>query len=111
MKIEKDKVRILGGLMGGQTTRRALGAAGRERRPQELAGQGSRPHERPAPRHADLTGALKYGYHDLRPALERSSARETTMRVAAGAVCKHFLAQFGIRIGGYVCSMAVLRRV
>ena len=42
---------------------------------------------------------------DLRPALERASARETTMRVAAGAVCKHFLAQFGIIVGGYVSSI------
>jgi len=48
---------------------------------------------------------VKYGYQDLRPALERASARETTMRVAAGAVCKHFLAQFGIIVGGYVRSI------
>jgi chorismate synthase len=59
----------------------------------------------PRPGHADLTGAVKYGYKDLRPALERASARETTMRVAAGAVCKHFLAQFGIIVGGYVKSI------
>jgi chorismate synthase len=59
----------------------------------------------PRPGHADLTGAVKYGYKDLRPALERASARETTMRVAAGAVCKHFLAQFGIVVGGYVASI------
>jgi chorismate synthase len=59
----------------------------------------------PRPGHADLTGAVKYGYKDLRPALERASARETTMRVAAGAVCKHFLAQFGIIVGGYVSSI------
>jgi chorismate synthase len=59
----------------------------------------------PRPGHADLTGAVKYGYRDLRPALERASARETTMRVAAGAVCKHFLSQFGIIVGGYVSSI------
>ncbi len=59
----------------------------------------------PRPGHADLTGAVKYGYKDLRPALERASARETTMRVAAGAVCKHFLSQFGIIVGGYVSSI------
>ena len=59
----------------------------------------------PRPGHADLTGAVKYGYRDLRPALERASARETTMRVAVGAVCKHFLAQFGIIVGGYVSSI------
>jgi len=65
-------------------------------------GDAARAVTRPRPGHADLTGAVKYGYRDLRPTLERSSARETTMRVAAGAVCKHFLSQFGIVVGGYV---------
>jgi len=63
------------------------------------------PMTAPRPGHADLTGAVKYGYRDLRPALERASARETTMRVAAGAVCRHFLHQFGILVGGYVTSI------
>jgi chorismate synthase len=63
----------------------------------------------PRPGHADLTGAVKYGYKDLRPALERASARETAMRVAVGAVCKHFLSQFGIRIGGYVVSLGTVQ--
>jgi chorismate synthase len=63
----------------------------------------------PRPGHADLTGAVKYGYKDLRPALERASARETTMRVAVGAVCKHFLAHFGILIGGYVTSIGEIQ--
>jgi chorismate synthase len=48
---------------------------------------------------------VKYGYRDLRPALERASARETAMRVAVGAVCKQLLAGFGIRVGGYVVSI------
>ncbi len=59
----------------------------------------------PRPGHADLTGAVKYGYNDLRPALERASARETAMRVAVGAVCKQFLSKFGIQIGGYVLAI------
>jgi chorismate synthase len=59
----------------------------------------------PRPGHADLTGALKYGYPDLRPALERASARETAARVAAGAVCRQFLANFGIKVGGYVSAI------
>jgi chorismate synthase len=59
----------------------------------------------PRPGHADLTGALKYGYPDLRPALERASARETAARVAVGAVCRQFLAQFNIQVGGYVASI------
>jgi chorismate synthase len=53
----------------------------------------------PRPGHADLAGALKYGYSDLRLSLERASARETTARVAVGAVCRKLLAQFGIRAG------------
>ncbi len=68
-------------------------------------GKAVEPMTAPRPGHADLTGAVKYGYKDLRPALERASARETTMRVAVGAVCKHFLAQFGIVVGGYVASI------
>ena len=63
------------------------------------------PMTTPRPGHADLTGAIKYGYHDLRLALERASARETTMRVAVGAVCKKLLAEFGIVIGGYVVQI------
>src|SRR5687767_6787505 len=68
-------------------------------------GKAVEPMSSPRPGHADLTGAVKYGYKDLRPALERASARETTMRVAVGAVCKHFLAQFGMIVGGYVASI------
>jgi chorismate synthase len=63
------------------------------------------PMTAPRPGHADLTGAVKYGYNDLRPSLERASARETTMRVAVGAICKTFLAEFGIIVGGYVRSI------
>jgi chorismate synthase len=59
----------------------------------------------PRPGHADLTGAVKYGYRELRLALERASARETTMRVAVGAACRALLAQFGIVVGGYVTSI------
>ena len=50
----------------------------------------------PRPGHADLTGAVKYGYRDLRLALERASARETAARVAVGAICKALLGQFGV---------------
>ncbi len=59
----------------------------------------------PRPGHADLTGAVKYGYRDLRLALERASARETAARVAAGAVCRRLLAEFDILIGSYVVSV------
>lgn len=105
MKIEKDKVRILGGVMGGLTTGGPLALLVGNADHIHWGGKSIDPMTTPRPGHADLTGALKYGYHDLRPALERASARETTMRVAAGAVCKHFLAQFGITIGGYVRAL------
>jgi len=68
-------------------------------------GRAVEPMTAPRPGHADLTGAVKYGYHDLRPALERASARETTMRTAVGAVCKAFLSQFGMVVGGYVSAI------
>lgn len=58
--------------------------------------------ERPRPGHADLVGGMKYRHEDLRNVLERSSARETAIRVAIGAVCKQFLEQLGINLVGYV---------
>jgi chorismate synthase len=48
---------------------------------------------------------VKYGFNDLRPALERASARETAARVAMGAVCKALLTEFDVRVGGYVCAI------
>ncbi|MBI5409645.1 MAG: chorismate synthase [Nitrospirae bacterium] len=60
---------------------------------------------RPRPGHADLSGALKYNTHDIRNILERSSARETAARVAAGAVAKKFLSEFGIQIISYVTGI------
>jgi chorismate synthase len=102
MKIEKDSVQILGGVMGGLTTGAPIALLVENSDHANWRGKAVGPMTAPRPGHADLTGAVKYGYRDLRPALERASARETTMRVAAGAVCKHFLAHFGIVIGGYV---------
>ncbi|MBI3362266.1 MAG: chorismate synthase, partial [Chloroflexi bacterium] len=55
--------------------------------------------------HADLTGATKYGYGDLRFALERASARETAARVAVWAVCRKLLGEFGIKVGSYVTEI------
>jgi chorismate synthase len=63
----------------------------------------------PRPGHADLTGAVKYGYRELRLSLERASARETTMRVAVGGICKKLLAEFGIHIGGYVVQIGAVQ--
>ncbi len=105
MKIEKDSVQILGGVMAGETTGAPVALLVENADHVKWKGKAIEPMTAPRPGHADLTGAVKYGYRDLRPALERASARETTMRVAAGAVCKQFLEQFGIAVGGYVSSI------
>lgn len=109
MKIERDSVQILGGVMAGQTTGAPIAMLIANADHAKWKGKPIEPMTAPRPGHADLTGAVKYGYRDLRPALERASARETAMRVAVGAVCKHLLAQFGIRIGGYVLSIGTVQ--
>jgi chorismate synthase len=102
MKIEHDHVQILGGVMDGQTIGAPIALQVVNTDHARWKGRAMEPMTAPRPGHADLTGAMKYGYADLRPALERASARETASRVAVGAVCKHFLAQFGMQVGGYV---------
>ncbi|WP_448335370.1 chorismate synthase [Bellilinea sp.] len=109
MKIEQDRAQILGGVMDGKTTGAPLAVFIENRDHSRWKGKPIRRFTIPRPGHADLSGVLKYGYDDLRPALERASARETAARVAAGAVCRHLLAQFGIRIGGYVASIGEIR--
>lgn len=64
---------------------------------------------RPRPGHADLAGAIKYGRRDMRDILERSSARETAMRVALGAIAKKFLSEFGITLGSYVLRIGKIQ--
>jgi len=105
MKIEKDTVQIPGGVMADETTGAPIALLVQNDDHVKWKGKQVEPMTAPRPGHADLTGAVKFGYKDLRPALERASARETTMRVAVGAVCKHFLSQFGIVVGGYVSSI------
>jgi chorismate synthase len=105
MKIEKDTVKILGGVMAGETTGAPIAMLVENADHIKWKGKEIEPMTAPRPGHADLTGAVKYGYKDLRPALERASARETTMRVAVGAICKQFLSRFGIIVGGYVASI------
>ncbi len=105
MKLEQDQAQILSGVMAGLTTGAPLAFTIANRDHEKWRAKGIPPFTRPRPGHADLTGAVKYGYTDLRPALERASARETAARVAVGAACRLFLAQFGIQVGGYVCSI------
>jgi chorismate synthase len=105
MKLESDAVRILGGVMEGKTTGAPVAMLIENRDHVKWRGRAVAPFTIPRPGHADLSGAVKYGYKDLRPALERASARETAARVAAGAICKAFLAELGIQVGGYVCAI------
>jgi chorismate synthase len=105
MKLEHDEAQILGGVMEGKTTGSPLSVLVPNHDHENWCGKAIEPLTTPRPGHADLTGAIKYGYRDLRFALERASARETAARVAVGAVCKHLLAQFGIKIGGYVVAI------
>ncbi len=105
MKMERDRVQILGGVMAGVTIGAPLGMLIQNLNHEHWRGQAIDPFTTPRPGHVDLTAAVKYGYRDLRPGLERASARETAARVAVGAVCRHLLAQFGITIGGYVTAI------
>lgn len=105
MKMEHDTAQITGGIMAGVTTGAPISFLIQNKDHKNWKGKAVDAFTTPRPGHADLTGVVKYGYNDLRPSLERASARETAARVAVGAVCKHFLAQFGIRVFGYVVSI------
>jgi chorismate synthase len=105
MKIEHDEARILGGVMADVTTGAPLAMLIDNRDHEKWRGKAVEALTAPRPGHADLSGAIKYGLGDLRPALERASARETAARVAVGAACRQFLTQFGITVGGYVVSI------
>jgi chorismate synthase len=105
MKMERDHAEILGGVMDGLTIGAPLALQIANLNHEKWLGEEIEPFTTPRPGHADLTGAVKYGYRDLRPSLERASARETAARVAVGAVCKHLLDQFGVQVFGYVTSI------
>ncbi|MBE9525261.1 MAG: chorismate synthase, partial [Chloroflexi bacterium] len=105
MKLERDTVQILSGVMEGVTIGSPLTLWIDNKDHEKWAGKAIEPFNIPRPGHVDLSAALKYGYSDLRPGLERASARETAARVAVGAVCKHFLSQFDIQVGGYVTAI------
>lgn len=102
MSIEADRVRISAGVMNGLTTGGPIALIVENRDWRNWRKRDIPPFTVPRPGHADLTGAIKYGYRDLRLSLERASARETAARGAIGAIGRHLLAEFGIRIGSYV---------
>jgi chorismate synthase len=105
MRIEQDSVRFTGGLLGGRTIGAPLAMQLENRDWANWRDRDIPAMTIPRPGHADLTGAIKYGYRDLRLALERASARETAARVAVGAVCQRLLAAFGITVGSYVAQI------
>ena len=99
MQIERDKVQILSGLRKGFCLGSPIGLM--------IMNKDYSIDEKPLisvprPGHADLAGAIKYGFTDITNVLERASARETAIRVAVGAVCKIFLSEFDIEINSQV---------
>ena len=100
MRIEEDRVRLAGGVLQGRTTGAPIALLIDNRDWANWRDREIRPMTVPRPGHADLAGAVKYGYRDLRLALERASARETAARVAVGAVCRRLLAELGMTLGG-----------
>jgi len=99
MQIESDRAEVLAGVRHARTLPGpvVLLLRNRDARLEEAP-----PLHRPRPGHADLGGALKYLTSDVRPILERASARETAGRVAAGALAKCLLAEFGVRVAAWV---------
>jgi chorismate synthase len=117
MQIERDEIEFLGGVRAGETIGSPIAMLVRNRdwsnwrdimdpapRAEDPAPR-KRAVRRPRPGHADLTGLLKYARDDARDILERASARETTARVAAAAVCKRLLHEFTIQVGSHVVHL------
>lgn len=105
MSIERDHATILSGVLAGHTTGAPIALQIPNRDHASWIGREVNAYTTPRPGHADLAAVVKYGYDDIRHALERSSARETASRVAMGALCRTFLKTFGIEVGSYVASI------
>ena len=116
MKIETDRVEILSGVRAGETLGSPIAMLIHNRdwknwqeimdpAPREGDPDRKRQVTRPRPGHVDLSGMLKYDRDDARDVLERASARETTARVAAGAICRRFLREFGITLGSHIVHL------
>lgn len=120
MKIEKDQVRFLSGVRHGKTLGSPIAMMIENRdwpnweetmSAQEVAGDAAakRRVTRPRPGHTDLAGSLKFNHTDARNILERSSARETAARVAAGGLAKVFLREFGIEVLSHTTAIGSAR--
>lgn len=114
-RIERDEVDVLAGIRGGKTLGSPILMAvwnrdfdnWREAMDPWAPSTGKRAEKfvKPRPGHADLVGALKYDQDDCRNILERASARETAARVAAGALCRKLLAEFGVELASHVIQI------
>jgi chorismate synthase len=118
MKIETDRVSVVSGVRHGRTIGSPIAMIianadwknWTESLPVEEGDPAQhKPVSRPRPGHADLAGAIKYHFPDARYVLERSSARETTARVAIGALAKQFLGNFGVEILSHVIAVGPRR--
>jgi chorismate synthase len=116
MKIESDHAEFLSGVRAGETLGSPIAMLIQNRdwknwqeimdpAPREGDPERKRAVTRPRPGHVDLSGMLKYDRDDARDVLERASARETTARVAAGAICRRFLREFEISLGSHVVHL------
>ncbi len=116
MKIESDHAEFLSGVRAGETIGSPIAMLIHNRdwknwqeimdpAPREGDPERKRVVTRPRPGHADLSGMLKYDRDDARDVLERASARETTARVAAGAICKKLLREFDITLGSHIVHL------
>lgn len=116
MKIETDRAHIVSGVRLSQTTGAPIAIVIENKdwknwsttlpvEAKDLDPSKTKPVERPRPGHADLAGALKYDFPDARHILERASARETTARVAIGALAKTFLREFGVDVLSHVVAV------
>jgi chorismate synthase len=123
-QLEQDTVEVLAGLRHGRTLGTPLALAVRNLdhknwewgmspwpREGEPSGKGLKPVTLPRPGHADLPGSLKYGLSDARDALERASARQTAVAVAAGAVAKALLGHIEVSVLGRVVTEALEQRI
>ena len=118
MQIERDEVEFLSGVRAGETVGSPVAMLIRNRdwtnwqaimdpapRATDADGARQRAVHRPRPGHADLAGILKYDRDDARDILERASARETTARVAAGAICRRLLAECGVTVASHLVHL------
>jgi chorismate synthase len=123
-RLEADEVEVLAGLRHGRTLGSPLCLVVRNRDHENWSwgmspwppqgapsGKGTTPVTTPRPGHADLAGAMKYGLEDVRDALERASARQTAVEVAAGAVGKALLREIGVEVGGRVATENLEERI